>query len=126
MPYYDGSSSIGILLVVICSNIGKHIGNKIEVIANSDTVPKYDALILEKDDKHDLQKLKAVIASNHTVASSVPKYDPPPLSVLEDDNHDSQELEAVMVGTMDSVWYTSLGGKILAIDNDDNLRCEDI
>ncbi|EFJ11089.1 hypothetical protein SELMODRAFT_426585 [Selaginella moellendorffii] len=123
--------------------MGKHIGNKIEldkkvedflalpsqleaVIANSDTVPKYDALILEKDDKHDLQKFKAVIASNHTVASSVPKYDPPPLSVLEDDNHDSQELEVIMVGTIDSVWYTSLGGKILAIDNDDNLRCEDI
>ncbi|XP_024526251.1 uncharacterized protein LOC9635326 isoform X2 [Selaginella moellendorffii] len=124
------------------------------VIASSDpasTVPEYE---LEEDDEHDLQEvtpdvanlrlqpvapieledssspappshLEAVIAG---AASSVPEYDPPPLPVLEDENHDSQELEAVMVGAVDSVQYTSLGGKTLAIDDDDddNLSWEDI
>ncbi|XP_024529030.1 uncharacterized protein LOC112345803 [Selaginella moellendorffii] len=127
------------------------------VIASSDpasSVPEYDAPVLEEDDEHDLQEvtpdvanlllqpvapieledssspappslLEAVIAG---AASSVPEYDPPPLPVLEDDNHDSQELEAVMVGTVDSVRYISLGGKTLAIDDDDddNLSWEDI
>ncbi|XP_024536544.1 uncharacterized protein LOC9645625 [Selaginella moellendorffii] len=126
------------------------------VIASSEpasTVPEYDAPVLEEDDEHDLQEvtpdvanlllqpvapieledssspappshLEAVIAG---AASSVPEYDPPPLPVLEDDNHDLQELEAVMVGAVDSVRYTSLGGKTLAIDDDDdNLSWEDI
>ncbi|XP_024543797.1 uncharacterized protein LOC9654025 [Selaginella moellendorffii] len=122
------------------------------VIASSDPVPEYDAPVLEEDDEHDLQEvtpdeanlllqpvtpieledssspappsqLEAVIASSHAAASTVPEYDPPPLPVLEDFNHDSQELEAVV----DSVWYTSLGGKTLAIDDDDdNLSWEDI
>ncbi|EFJ22744.1 hypothetical protein SELMODRAFT_415919 [Selaginella moellendorffii] len=115
------------------------------VIASSDpasSVPEYDAPVLEEDDEHDLQEsvapieledssspappshLEAVITG---AASSVPEYDPPPLPVLEDENHDSQELEAVMVGAVDSVRYTSLGGKTLAIDDDDdNLSWEDI
>ncbi|XP_024526196.1 uncharacterized protein LOC9634287 [Selaginella moellendorffii] len=120
------------------------------------SVPEYGAPVLEEDDEHDLQEvtpdvanlllqpvtpieledssspappsqLEAVIASSHATASSVPEYDPPPLPVLEDDNHDSQELKAVMVGAVDSVRYTSLGGKTLAIDDDDdNLSWEDI
>ncbi|EFJ32927.1 hypothetical protein SELMODRAFT_406928 [Selaginella moellendorffii] len=127
------------------------------IISSSDpasSVPEYDAPVLEEDDEHDLQEtpdvanlllqpvtpieledssspappsqLEAVLASSHAAASSVPEYDPPPLPVH---NHDSQELEVVMVGIVDSVWYTSLGGKTLADDtddNDDNLSWEDI
>ncbi|XP_024539763.1 uncharacterized protein LOC9643151 [Selaginella moellendorffii] len=126
------------------------------VIASSDpasSVPEYDAPVLEEDDEHDLQEVTPDVANlllqpvapieledssspappsqleavSHAAASSVPEYDPPPLPVLEDDNHDSQELEAVMAGSEDSVRYTSLGGKTLAIDdNDDNLSWEDI
>ncbi|EFJ32926.1 hypothetical protein SELMODRAFT_406925 [Selaginella moellendorffii] len=126
------------------------------VIAGGDpasSVPEYDAPVLEEDDEHDLQgtpdvanlllqpvtpieledssspapplQLEAVLTSSHAAASSVPEYDLPPLPVQ---THDSQELEAVMVGTVDSVRYTSLCGKTLAIDddNDDNLSWEDI
>ncbi|XP_024529052.1 uncharacterized protein LOC9631370 [Selaginella moellendorffii] len=118
------------------------------------SVPEYDAPVLEEDDEHDLEEvtpdvanlllqpvapieledssspappsqLEAVIASSHAAASSVSKYDPPPLPVLEDENHDSQELEADMVGTVDSVRYTSLGGFAID-DDDDNLSWEDI
>ncbi|XP_024544055.1 uncharacterized protein LOC9654754 isoform X2 [Selaginella moellendorffii] len=126
------------------------------VIASSDpasSVPGYDAPVLEEDDEHDLQEVTPDVANlllqpvapieledssspappsqleavSHAAASSVPEYDPPPLPVLEDDNHDSQELEAVMAGSEDSVRYTSLSGKTLAIDDDDdNLSWEDI
>ncbi|XP_024544010.1 uncharacterized protein LOC9654479 [Selaginella moellendorffii] len=114
------------------------------------SVPEYDAPVLEEDDEHDVQEVTPDVVNlllqsvapieledsslpappsqlEAAAASSVPEYDPPPLPVLEDDNHDSQELEAVMVGAEDSVRYTPLGGKTLAIDDDDdNLSWEDI
>ncbi|EFJ33226.1 hypothetical protein SELMODRAFT_406870 [Selaginella moellendorffii] len=88
-------------------------------------------------------QLEAVITSSDP-APSGPEYDPPPLPVLEDDLQEVTRAlrwfalrahpnlllqpEAVMVGTVDSVQYSSFGGKTTGLndDDDENLSWEDI